>query len=145
MSSIKSKQESMKLFDAGAFGNYITQWYDHNAWLMQSNSVDKYVLRQWKRKLGGSGYCKYNLSELEVVKEIKRLRDEEHDMSTFCISEAMPDYAVVLQGEYSAGPSTLFYSTEIAHMRPALEKSGKHASLPLQTLKTQYQMKGTRC
>lgn len=120
----------MKLFDAGDFGNYIIQWRDHNAWLMQSNSTGKYVLRQWKRKLGGSGYCEYNLTELQVVKEIKRLRDEGEDMSTYCISEAMPDHAVVLQGEYFAGPSTLLYSTALKHMRPALAEDGKHAYGP---------------
>jgi len=130
MSSINSKQESMKLFDEGHFGNSIVQWYDHNAWLLQANEIDRYVLRQWKRELGGSGYCKYNLSSMEVVREIARLRREGYDMSTFCISEAMPDYAVVLQGEYFAGPSTLFYSTEIMHMRPALAAGGKHAYGP---------------
>lgn len=128
--NIRTKQKSMKLFDDGYFGNTIKQWYKHNEWLMQASKHGSYVLRQWKRALGGSGYCKYNLSRIEVVREITRLRATGHDMSTFCISEAMPDYAVTLQGEYMAGPSTLFYSTETSHMRPALESSGQHAYGP---------------
>lgn len=130
MPEINTKQLSIKLFDEGYFGNSIYLWYDLNKWFRESSDDKLYVLRQYTRAKGGSGYCEYNLTPLEVVREIQRLRREGWNLSTFCVSEAMPDHAVTLQGEYMAGPSTLFYSTEIMHMRPALEAGGKHAYGP---------------
>ncbi len=140
MSKIRNKQLSMKLFDEGYFGNTIKQWYDHNQWLLDSHEATRYVLRQWKRAKGGSGYCKYNLYPVEVVREIQRLRREGYDISTLCISEAMPDHAVILQGEFLPAPPTLFYSTEVMHMRPALKAGGKYAYGPQTYLMLQAAM-----
>lgn len=130
MLKINTKPEAMKLFDEGHFGNSVYNWYDFDQWFIDSKDNQKYVLRQFDREKGGSGYCKYNLEPLEVVREIARLKKEGYKMSTFCISDAMPDKQVILQGEYMAGPSTLYYSTEKMHMRPALALSGRHAHGP---------------
>jgi len=127
---IDSRQAAIELFSQGYFGEPIDTWFDFNKWFADSKPNKLYVIRQHVRASGGSGYCKYNLTREEVRADIMRLRNEGFDTSKLFINEAMPDHEALLQGEYMAGPSTLYYSTEAKHMRPALESSGRHAYGP---------------
>ena len=128
---IRTKAESVQLYESGFFGNKGLTWQSVQDYYR--SGFEDFVVLRYRDKGFGGGPCLYNLcGDFEVYQAVKLLAAQGFAESRMWINAQMPDYAVVVQGEYLVGddggvPEDVFFcSTEKRQMRPALDSTGRH-------------------
>lgn len=120
MYRIRSKEDSYRLYQAGAFGNKLRTWDDLDTLLSDDYCGD--VSMRY-----ASGYGKwfgYSISQKDIRAELSRWLSEGADLGFVRFNETPPDDHLVFQGEIMTDIEykyILSYSTDKVSLRAAME------------------------
>jgi len=121
---IKTKKESIDLYEKGFFGNKGLNWYSFEDYL-KSNYNGKIVIRE--RKKFGKGVLLYDLSKEQVIDFFNKLLRSEH--KNYWMNAAFPKEKALVQGEFyfsERGPYFHCSFVRDKHLRDALDESKEH-------------------
>ena len=120
---IRTKDQNLKLWKQGRFGNTLRVWDTVRDALEDSSYKGPYVVRS--RQIGGC--CQYEgLNTRADLYNHYKLREFEEGLY---VNEKMPEHLITLQGEVwqSFGGLYLHFSDKKGHMRECLKTAPKHA------------------
>jgi hypothetical protein len=128
---VKTKAESVRLYESGFFGNKGLTWQTVEDYV--DSRFEGPVVLRYRDPDGGGGPCVYNLTgDFEVLQAVRYYLERGCRDDYMWINAQMPDHAIVVQGEYwtadmyGLAPDVFYCSDEKLQMRTALESSGRH-------------------
>jgi len=118
---IVNKKLSYKLYEEGLFGNKLRTWKN-----LDELNLDEYIGNVTIRYAGQyDKWCKYNVKQVEIKSELRKMADEGADLTLVRFNESAPDDHLLIQGELVEDCDykyILSYSTDKIPMREAMKR-----------------------